>query len=104
MLCSRSAFAISACQGTANLGTYTSLVRWDGYPFDTHADTAHELQKQRYIAPRTLFPPVYGGCMIEGIRAAKVFDDNNCSWRKYTLATTVLLVPDAWSVNVTIFS
>lgn len=44
-----------------------------------------------------------GGCVMEGIRAAKAFGDNDNSWRKHALAATALLVPGAWSVSVVVF-
>ena len=44
-----------------------------------------------------------GGCLMEGIRAAKAFGDNDNSWRKHALAATALLVPGAWSISVAVF-
>lgn len=43
------------------------------------------------------------GCVMEGIRAAKAFGDNDNSWRKHALAATALLVPGAWSISVAVF-
>lgn len=44
-----------------------------------------------------------GGCVMEGIRAAKAFADTDSSWRKHALAATALLVPGTWSISVAVF-
>lgn len=44
-----------------------------------------------------------GGCMAEGILAAKAFGEGNGKWRKHALVAMGLLVPGTWSISQTVF-
>ena len=81
---------------------YGSLSMWAGYCLGS-GQTQPPALLMRMPVGVLIGILCMGGCVLEGIRAAKAFGDNDNSWRKHALEATALLVPGAWSASVTVF-
>lgn len=80
---------------------YGSLSMWAGYSIGS-GQTQPRLLMQMPVGV-LISILCMGGCVIEGVRAAKAFGEGNSIWRKHALAAMALLVPGAWSVSVALF-
>lgn len=81
---------------------YGSLSMWAGYCLGS-GQTQPPALLMRMPVGVLIGILCMGGCVMEGIRAAKAFADTDSSWRKHALAATALLVPGAWSISVAVF-
>lgn len=81
---------------------YGSLSMWAGYSIGS-GQTQPPALLMRMPVGILIGVLCMGGCVMEGIRAAKAFADTDSSWRKHALAATALLAPGAWCVSVAVF-
>lgn len=81
---------------------YGSLSMWAGYSIGS-GQTQPPVLLMRMPVGILMGILCLGGCMIEGILAAKAFGEGNGIWRKHALAALGLLVPGTWCVSVAVF-
>lgn len=81
---------------------YGSLSMWAGYSIGS-GQTQPPVLLMRMPVGILMGILCLGGCMIEGILAAKAFGEGNGIWRKHALAAMALLVPGAWSISLAVF-
>lgn len=81
---------------------YGSLSMWAGYSIGS-GQTQPPFLLMRMPVGIVMGILCLGGCIVEGILAAKAFGEDNGIWRKHALAAMGLLVPGTWSINVAVF-
>lgn len=83
------------------LPLYGSLPMWAGYSIGSGL-TQPPILLIRMPVGILMGILCLGGCMIEGILAAKAFGDGNGIWCTHALAAMAVLVPGTWSISVAV--